>query len=263
MLGTAAGDGVGLKTSLDRAAGPIDDVVTAIASCNDIDTVVGLGLATQTLHSRCDATIVAMNIYSDWLSSLGNHVAQAGSANFTTFPAWLQYYNLTYATKWSLMVPYTFAEVYYACLGARLPWFNVWWEILQGSTYTNGAGKLNYATPTAITDGAAADDTLYAGGLLKIKLVGCTFTGTVTLTITGKAVSPTTAYSTGTFESGKTWVVTLTSADNGSSTKLVPVGTATADSLCCDVTAMSASGGTWSAGDIYAELHRPAGRDEA
>lgn len=251
------GFGLGLEDGNWGAASLVEDVVQAVVDAalvgvDGIDPIVALGQAAQNLKSRINTKTVAANLLTDPIGALRNHIAAAQIEGATDIDSFLTVRNTVDPSKWQIMVPPAFALLYKDVTNTDLSKENVWFEVLQGSVYTNALGKL--IVGTGYSDGFSIDNTYYAGGFPKIKVVGVAGTGVIT--VTGTAFNPANKQSV----TGKTWVYNLVEAVDGTYA-LAPGGgsAAPSNSLILDVTGVAVDPSI-TAGTIYVEAHRPTGR---
>jgi hypothetical protein len=180
------------------------------------------------------------------LSALSNACNAAGLTGVTNINTFASYYNTGAGAPWNALVCPDFNTLFYYCNNnTNLTNTNVYFEVLQGATYTNGLAKL-VVSGAVFTDGVAINNTKYAGGFGQVTVSG--FAGTSdTVTVTGswRKTDGTTATGNG----------TATVAGNGTVTLTPPF----ANALLLDVTAITA-GANITAGTIYAEAKRPTGR---
>lgn len=247
LVGTS-GSGYGLSEP-DGTYGVADaagDTVTAIAGFTDVNPKVDL-LAT---FNQWKDSLSSLTYYGEKarpiLRKLTKHALDRGG--YSTFDAFLTYLNTGDATKWQALAPSNWRDIHYKALGVYPAVNNLYFELLQGTTYTNGLRKLvvSGAVQTAGTD---IDSTKYAGAVPYLKASGITGSGVVT--VTGTQYDPATKTTT----AGKTWTATV----SGNGDFALAVGTASANSLIVAVSSISAAAGL-TAGTIYAEAHRPSGR---
>ena len=259
MGGVATDYGIGVSGGSYGAANHVADVINAVSDAivdastpsDGIDAVAALGSTAQGLKTSVDITAFVKLALADPVSSLQSHVASAQIAGAATIDSFLTLRNTGEAGKWKILMPPAFGDLWTRLFGETISVNNLWFEITQGSTYTNALGKL--VVGTGFTAGTSVDTTKYAGGFPFIVASGLTGTGTVT--VTGTAYDP----ATRTTSTGKTWTFALTT--NGTF-ELVPGGSnaAPTDSLIVACSGVAVTGGI-SAGTLYVESHRPTGRD--
>jgi len=254
----ANGFGVGVDSTWG-AFSITDDVVAALADAalvgaTGIDPIAALATDVQGLANKLAISAIASNVFGSLLASLNGQVATAGLSGVTSLNTFLTLRNTGEVTKWQILVPRAFKEVWEYCQpGQTLSPCNAWFEVLQGTLYTYALGKKVVAG--AFTAGASVDTSLYCGGFPYVKVDS--FAGSSdTVTVTGTQFDP----ATKTVTAGKTWTATVAA---NSTVALTPGGSAPAatDSLIVAVSAI-AVGSNISGGNVYVECHRPSGRDE-
>jgi hypothetical protein len=249
FLGTS-GSGYGVGTTAYGAYDKINDARTAVSALSDADVQ---GDVIPTLNYMLDS-FTAAELYAtrtrQLVGGLNNHVRARGtSLSLTSLDAYLTYYNVTHATKWQALMDPNLRDMWVAAYPSSIiDNANVFFEIIQGSTYTNALRKsvVTGAGSDTETAGTEVDSTKYAGGFPYVLVSGLTGTGTVT--VTGTAFNP----ATGTTSAGVTWTASVTSS---TSFALAP-GTAPTDSLIVACSAVTIPAGI-SAGTIYVEARRP------
>lgn len=239
------------------AGDAIDAVVQAVTDEGEagIDAVVALATPARNLRDRVNVKIWANFVLLEPMSAIESHVVQTNGNDIASLDAYLTFLNTGDTDKWQALMPPAYGEMMNYLKGAMPAVNNLWYEILQGTQFTNGMGKL--VVGTGYTDGQAVDTDLYCGGFPYIKVASVTGTGVIT--VTGDAYDP----STKTVSTDRTWVYTLASATPGTYA-LVPGGAsaAPANSLIvnCKTTGGIAVDAGILAGTMYVEAHRPTGR---
>ncbi len=247
LVGTSgSGYGLGEPDGTYGTADAAGDLVTAVAGMSDVNTQVDLLAATSAWKDSLSSIAYYAAKVRPLLGTLGKHALSRGS--YASVDAMLTFLNTGDTSKWQALAPKQWRDIHYAALGSYPSAYNVYFEVLQGSTYANGLRKL-VVSGAVQTAGTSIDSTKYAGGVAKLIASGVTGSGLVT--VTGTAFDP----ATKTTSSGVTWTVTVT----GNGTFTLAVGTAPANSLIVAVSSISAAAGL-TAGTIYAEAHRPSGR---
>jgi hypothetical protein len=250
LVGTSASDmGIGESGATYGAYDALDDIRDLVVAAADNDQIGDMLTNMNANLVKFTASKIAGTYIGSTVKTISSHVSRrSGIAAITGLEAFLTYYNCTDATKWQCLAPTQWYDLYYAIYGVRPAINNVYFEVLQGSTYANGLRKLVVATTTQ-TAGATVDSAKYCGGFPQIKVSGITGSGVVT--VTGTEYNPATKTTT----AGVTWTVTA-SADT---TYALAVGTAAADSLIVAVSNIAVAAGI-TAGTIYVEAARPSGR---
>ncbi|MFZ4483744.1 MAG: hypothetical protein ACOYOL_07175 [Chthoniobacterales bacterium] len=250
LVGTSgSGYGLGEPGGSYGTADAALDAVTAIAALSDIDQQADLLAAFRAWKDG----LGSLDFYGSKLKPIVNrlayHALQRGA--YASLDAWLTYLNVTHATKWQCLAPTQWRDLYYKATGSYPAVNNVYFEVLQGSTYLNALRKsvVTGAGADTETAGQTIDSTNFCGGFAKIVVSGLTGSGVVT--VTGTAYNP----ATQTTSAGVTWTYTVTT--NGTFT--LAVGTAPADSLIIACSSVTIPAGI-TAGTIYVEAHRPSGR---
>lgn len=212
----------------------------------DYDIIALLGPAFRALRNNTDANAFASTFIGGPINAIGVACAAAGTANgwsgVADLDSFAAYHNLTTGTKWQLLFPPDFYEVYLAALGRAPSNFNVYYEVLQ----TGGGDALGKRViGTGFSSPASIDDSLYAGGFGRVKATGITGSDVVTVAGNWRKTDGTTATGNGT-----------ASVTSSSTFTLTPPFT---DALLLGVTNITAAAGL-TAGTIYAEAARPSGR---
>lgn len=253
VLGTSGSAfGMGEPADTFGCADALDDITTAIQETADSEVQSYLLSSSLSLQARMTAKGICGTKFRPFIDRMTSHFRAQSSANYTNVETFLKYYNVTHATKWQILASEQWRDLYYAAYGVYPREYNVFQEILQGSTYTNAVAKfvVSGAGAGTTTDGVAIDSTKYCGGIPKINVSSLTGNGVVT--VTGIFYDPATMA----IESGKTALFTITAAghfyrDTGSP------GTAATDALLIDVTTITIAAGI-TAGTFYVEAERPA-----
>lgn len=250
LVGTSASDmGIGESGASYGAYDSMADFATKLVTIANTDLLGDSLNACNQARDKMTATNVAKLCIGPAINAIEGHIRRRSNATIgKSIEAFMTYYNTAYATKWSCLAPSQWYDLYYAWRGVRPSVQNVYFEVLQGSTYANGLRKLVVSGATQ-TAGASVDSTKYCGGFPQIVVSGITGSGVVT--VTGSQYNP----ATKTVTAGKTWTYTA-SADG---TFALAPGTADADSLIVAVSNIAVAAGI-TAGTIYAEAARPSGR---
>lgn len=250
-IGTdGSGYGLGVSGASSRAWKRADDIIEAIKDTDDNDQIASLINAAIQLRNKLDANQVLGTLMSEFFGALnteGVRSAGVGSlAGVNSFDTLLSYYNTGSGGPWNALMPPDFRDTYYNGSNPHVyptAW-NVYFEIVQGGTYTNGLRKL--VVGTGQTAGDAIDSTKYAGGFGQIKWSGASGSGVVTVTGLWRKTDGTTEEGAGTAN---------LSGGSGTAVLTPPF----ANALLISVSALSAVVGV-SAGTIYAEATKPSGR---
>ena len=244
-LGSASsGLGMGTLSGSWGAADAVQRMKQVVLRATDLDVAEAMLDKIRTLETNTTGAKLAQGYLSRLLLSLGSHATQYGLANIRFLDDYLTYLNTGAGGTWNALQHPDFLN---ACPFATSQQ-NVYFEVLQGATYTNALGKLvgTGAGTGTFTDGVAIDDTLYAGGIPAVRVSGLTGSGVVT--VTGSGYDP----ATGTVVTGVTWTATVT----GNGVFFLAVGTAPANTLLLNVSAIAIAAGI-SAGTFYVETWRP------
>lgn len=252
LYGDGATYGMGDPAVAWGSAGAVDTLKTAILAMTDLDPVAAIIDQAVALEPATDAYLVAAGLTGPIIAALSSHVSSYGLASVLNLEQYLKYLNVGAGGTWNALQAPFWRDLFYRFSGGTYPEeYNVYFEVLQGATYTNALMKfvVTGAGAGTPTDGVAVDSTKYCGGFAKANVSG--LAGSGTLTVTGTAYDPVTmAIST-----SKTWTANIT----GNGVTALVVGSAPANSLIVDVTGVSIAAGI-TAGTIYIEAHRPTGR---
>lgn len=231
-----------LRDVLESADEHVTDSLTSVARTLKNTNADGLAKAARDIEPIIDA--------------LGRHARnQQPAAAVVDLDSYAEYYNCTHATKWQVLFPPYFYDIYLEAKGEAPSRCNIYYEVRQGesyggNTFTNALGKFVASGAGAGTFTAGFDinatASWAAGGFPWLTMTGITGNGVVT--VTGKAFDP----ATQTVSSGVTWTATVT----GDGRWQLAVGTAPANSLIVAVTNITIAAGI-SAGTIYVESERP------
>ncbi len=242
--------GIGAPGDAWGAVEAIDTLITNANTVTDIEVTGAIANAILSLDKNVKALKWAGGRFSALFRRIeANMKSNPPVAAVTDFDTYLTYYNITHATKWQALQHNEWYDLYNAWKAGQRPSVeNLYFEVLQGTVYSNALAELVIVGP-AFTDGFAIDETKYAGGFPQVIMSG--FAGAAdTVTVTGKQRKP-----DGTTSAGVTWDVSVT----GNGVFALAPNTAEVDSLIYDVTNIVA-GGNITAGTLYAEAARPAGR---
>lgn len=251
-LGTD-GSGYGLRTSgaSGGAWAKADDIVDLVIALGDIDQIVSLADPAKTLRNATDAFSVIGRLAEVFINALDTEALRsAGVASISsvnTLDTFLTYYNTGSGGPWNALMAPDFRNIFYAAKRGYPTATNVYLEVLQGSTYTNGLRKLvvTGAGTGTQTAGYDIDSDDYAGGFGQVIMSGITGSGVVTVTGTWRKTDGTVAEGAG----------TATVSGNNTFVLTPPFTNA----LLLTVTNIAAANGITS-GTLYAEAKRPTGR---
>lgn len=250
LVGTlASGYGAGVSGGAWGAVGAVQDLKTVVLAYGDLDQVSALANSIATLDAMAPGSVKATNDLSPTLSALQAHILRYQIPNVRGLDDYLTYLNTGLTPKWQALQHPSWNDLVAAWQStAVVSRWNAYFEVLQGATYVNALCKL--VVGTGLTAGVSIGAN-YAGGFPQLRVSG--LTGSDVVTVTGTAFDPATKATA----AGKTWTATV--AANGV-IALTPGGAtpAPADSLILDGS-IAAAGGI-SAGTIYLEAARPAGR---
>ncbi len=226
------------------------DQVAAVQALSDEYVQAILLSGAITARTNIDAFKVIGPTRKPFLDVLEAACAQAGLSGIQTLDAFLTYYNTATGGggPWNCLQAPDFRDLFYSWKGAYPTATNLYFEILQGATYTNAIAKwiVSGAGTGNLTAGTNIDSTKYAGGFGQVNVSGLTGSGVVTVTGNWRKTD-------GTVATGAAGTATV--SGNGV-TVLTPPFT---NALLLTVTAIAAANGI-TAGTIYAEAKRPSGR---
>lgn len=240
--------GLGVGDGAFGATLAASDLKADILSMSSGDFIAAVASRTNALYDSLNGNKLMKAQIAGLLASIDRHIRNCDVADaVTSLHSYLSYLNVGAGGTWACLMPYQFRDLYYYWKNSYPSIYNVYFEILQGSTYANGLRKL--VIGTGQTAGTDVDYTKYCGGVPYLKVASRT--GTDVVTVTGSQYNP----ATQTVTAGKTWTATV----NNTGDFALDEGTADADSLIVAVSGISA-GGSLSAGTMYVEAHRPSGR---
>lgn len=250
LAGTSASDmGIGESGAAYGANESMSKICGELVTIANTDLLGDALNACNQARDKMTTSNIAKLCIGPALNAINAHIQRRSNATIgKSLEAFMTYYNCTDATKWACLAPSQWRDLYYAWKGVYPSVNNVYFEILQGSTYANGLRKLVVSGATQ-TAGATIDSTKYCGGFPQIVVSGITGSGVVT--VTGTQYNPATKTTT----AGKTWTVTA----SANTTYALAEGTADADSLIVAVSNIAVAAGI-TAGTIYVEAARPSGR---
>jgi hypothetical protein len=242
-----AGGGYGAADAADQ----LNAAILTMTEVDAIKAVIGPISDLASPSKGISAAVYSKQKLEPLLKALKGHVTAYAISGVASLDDYIVYLNTAGGTKWQALQHPDWRAIYLNSTGSvPASAAACYFEVLQGATYANALGKL--IVGTGFTDGVAIDGTHFAGGFGYLNVSGLTGTGVVT--VTGTAFDP----ADKTLKTAKTFTATVVA--NGL-IALAPGGgsAAPANSLLVDVTGIAAAGGI-SAGTIYAEAHRPAGR---
>lgn len=223
-----------------------------IVETGDTDVMSHLLTPSTSFKNRLSSLAIFAREGRSFVDSLNRHFRLQANANYTNLETYLRRFNTGESTKWQNLMAPEWSAIYNAIKGSRPEEYNCYFEVLQGSTYTNAVGKFvaSGAGTGTFFDGEAIDSTYYCGGIPVIVVSGLTGSGVVT--VTGNFYDP----ATKALDTNKTMLFTVSAngrwyRDTGSP------GTAATDALMVNVTNITIAAGI-SAGTIYVEAERPA-----
>lgn len=164
----------------------------------------------------------------------------------------LTYYNTTHATKWQMLQHPSWRTLYTEIKGAAPARQNLYFDVIQGATYTNALAKyvMTGAGTGTLTDGYDIDTSqpLTCGGIPVINWASGWAGVSATVTVTCDAYNPATlAVQT---------AVTMTFTVTGNGRFFRVAGTAATNALIVDVVSIAVGAGI-TAGTMYVEAERP------
>lgn len=235
----------GLGNGSSGASQKAVDLQTLTLQLNDYQQEIALLQPSEAVRTASRADVYAPSTISVYLSALSNLCAQAGISGVTDLNSFATYYNITHTTKWQCLFAPDFRELYGLWRNGTYPSpHNVYFEVLQGATFTNGLRRL--IVGTGETAGYAIDESAYAGGYAQVKWSGASGSGTVSVQGLWRKTDGTTAVGTGTASvSGASGTASVTPPFTGA--------------LILTCTSLTVTSGI-TAGTFYAEAVRPSGR---
>lgn len=256
-LGTlATGRGIGADGSAYGVQDKIADVLAALLVSDDSATQADLTRGWLNAQADFTALKVVGERFRPVFGALSSHVkrrsAQASISGVSTWDTWLTYLNTGAGGTWTALQAPEWYDLFNAILqGTNRPSAkNLYFEVLQGSTYTNAVRK--HVVGTGNTAGFDIDSTKYAGGVPVLNV--SSFAGSSdTVTVTGQGFDPATGALTAT---GVTWTFTVSA--NGRFYRVG--GDAPANSLIVNATLIAAGASITASTVIYVEAERPAVR---
>jgi hypothetical protein len=258
-MGTnASGFGIGDTTDTSRAYFKMTDPTTGLESIRralvdpDIEqyfiaTMSSLKSKQPSLYNR-SLTPLMVSLKQSCVATMLN-LAQNSATSIDLFA---KYYNIGAGGAWTCLFAPGWYQLHYDTVGSYPSPYNTYFEVVQGSTYTNGMYKVTCNSTTggsSPTDGFAIDSTKYAGCFPYIRTSSVTGSGLVTVAGTWRKTDGTTASGNGT--------ITLSSnpANNAYALTSLPFTNA----LLLDVTGITLVSGL-TGGTIYVESKAPSGR---
>jgi len=235
------------KAGLNTAYSKAQDNETTIAGL-DADVRAALTAGFTSHRVAIDPFAALFRTMAAPLTLLKAEAARTGLSGVNSINSFLTYYNIGAGKPWNCLMAPDFRDLHYAATKAYPSPYNVYFEVLQGGTYTNALRKsvVTGAGADTETAGFSIDDTKYAGGVAKLNVSGLTGTGTITFAGLWRKEDGTTATGNG----------SQSVTGNG----LVTVGTLPfTNALLLTCTSVTIPAGI-SAGTVYVEAHRPTGR---
>jgi hypothetical protein len=247
-LGNASSD-IGLGDSSQAIGsdwGVSKNVRNQIASALAFQSVDFLSYisALNSTATRIDAASYVAGVLQPEYNALVSLCASSGISGVSSLDTYCSYYNTGAGGPWSALLSPDFRTLYGILnVGSYPSPWNVYFEVLQGTTYTNGLRKL--VVGGSQTAGQDIDPNKYAGGFGQVKWTGVTGSGSASVT--------------------GTWRKTDGSTQTGDGAAAIAGASGTAvltppfpNALLLSVTNISVTG--LSAGTIYVEAKRPTGR---
>lgn len=236
---------LGLATTPRTKAADAQALVIGLA---DADQIGELQKPANAVYDAVASGALIAQAAGSVLGGLDAVAKKAAISGVITLENFASYYNYGAGGPWNCLYPPDFRDLFYAAKGKYPIAQNVYFEVLQGGTYSNGLRKL--IVGGAQTAGQDIDSTAYAGGVGQVKVSGYTDDNTGvgdTVTVAGTWRKPdgtlTTGNGTATVNNSGTFVLTPPASNY----------------LLVKVSSISA-GAHITAGTIYAEAKRPSGR---
>jgi hypothetical protein len=258
-LGTnASGYGIGDTSDTSRAYFKMTDTSTGLESIRrafadpDIEqyfiaTMSTLKAKQPSLYNR-SITPLVVSLKQACVASMLN----LGQNSSTSVDLFAKYYNIGAGGPWNCLFAPGWYTLHNDTVGSYPSPYNTYFEVVQGSTYTNGMYKVTCNSTSggsSPTDGFAIDSTKYAGCFPYIRTSSVTGGGLVTVAGTWRKTDGTTASGNGTI------TLTSTPANNAYALTSLPFTNA----LLLDVTGITLAT-TLTGGTIYVESKAPSGR---
>ncbi len=244
--------GIGENGDTDRAAGEFTDAASLVAGSADTSLQAALSTPCLLSQAACSSKYLIGVPTKKLIYGLSGYLRGQASASYSDLDSFLTYLNQN-SPYWVCPVDYRWYTLYNASFGSGSTRYpaqgNLYFEVLQGSTYSNALAKfiVSGAGAGATTLGASISSSLYAGGTPCVKVSSLTGSGVVT--VTGTAYDP----ATGTVSTGKTWTATISSGGGGRF--YLSPGTAAASSYILAVSSITIASGI-TAGTFYIEAER-------
>lgn len=235
----------GLGTGTSGASQKAADLQNLTLALQDYQQLSLLLQPSESVRVASLATVFAPATIAPYLSALSNLCAQAGIQGANDLDSFATYYNLTTTTKWQCLFAPDLRELWGLWRNGNYPSpHNVYFEVLQGSTYPNALRKL--VVGTGQTSGYDIPATQYAGGFPQLKWTDVSGSGTVQVAGTWRKTDGTTATGTGSVNvSGASGTASITPPFTGA--------------LILDCSGITPAAGI-TAGTFYVEAVRPTGR---
>jgi hypothetical protein len=249
-LGTAgSGYGIGQPEGAYGSGKYLQDGYSRLGNSTNPDPIIDFGKAWRSFRDSVDPETIFGEKARALVAAMDRHARRFGGANYSTLETLLRYFNTGAGGTWTMLQDRRWRDIFNAVKGgSNYPEeYNLFFEVLQGSTYANAVRKL--VVGTGETAGQTIDHTLSAGGIPALNV--SSFAGSSdTVTITGTFYDP----ATKAIETAKT--VTFTVGNNGRFYRVG--GTAAANALLISLTAIAAGANITAGTTIYAEAERPA-----
>jgi hypothetical protein len=226
-------------------SGNVRNQVVAALAFQSVDFLAYI-TALNAAAANVDAAAYVASVLQTEYSALAALCTASGITGVSSMDTFCTYYNVGAGGPWAALLSPDYRTLYGIFNNDTYPTaYNVYFEVLQGATYANGLRSL--AVGGAQTAGQDIDSAKYAGGFGQIKWAGATGSGTVTVTGTWRKTD-------GTLRTAAAGTAALSGA-TGTAVLTPPA----ANELLVLVTGIAVDAGI-TAGTIYAEAARPAGR---
>lgn len=227
------------------ASAKAGDLQALVFDLDDYEQTIVLLQPSEQVRVSSLADTYAPSVMSVFLAGLNTLCAKAGITGVNDLNTFATHFNLNTTTKWQCLFHPDFAELYALWRNGAYPSaHNVYFEVLQGTTYPNGLRRL--IVGTGQTAGHTIDSAKYAGGFAQLKWTGVSGSGTVQVSGVWRKTDGTTDTGTGTVS---------VSGASGTATVTPPF----ANALLLSCNSITAAAGI-TAGTLYAEAARPSGR---
>lgn len=216
----------------------------------DLDIQLALGSSVKTIARYSQSSIFGM-LASSLFQAVSGYCANSRTVDSTIvdLDSFMTYYNTVHATKYQVMAPPEWREVYYALTNRYPSAHNLYYSAINGGELLGSSiGALWASTlPGAGAQVDVVDTTKYYGGAAQLRWTGAGGAGAVSVTVVGEDQ----AGAAETWTASGTWGVAPFNAASGV-VDLTPVDP---DSLITAVTSLTISGIT--SGTAYVECIPP------